>query len=157
MSQKLMAANSIGTRVSLSPRNAPAAIPCTPSVTKKLAPMSSSVAASSAVVGVRRSVAAEEKQRNDVAERDDDHGRREQEQRAQRDRDKARPPRRNAIAAAERVSDAHGGGERNAERNHEQDRRDLQCDLMRGQRGRADPAHQQRGRREQPPFQHEGA
>ena len=43
------APHTIGTRVSLNPRNAPAAMPCTPSLTKKVAPTRSSVAARLAV------------------------------------------------------------------------------------------------------------
>ena len=59
-----------------------------------------------------------------------------------------KPARRVAsgIAAADGLADAHGGGQRDAERHHEQDGRRLQRDLVRGERGRADAAHQQRGR-----------
>ena len=51
ISQKLTAAKTSGTRVSFSPRKAPAATVCTPSAMKKLAPSTSSDAASATVCG----------------------------------------------------------------------------------------------------------
>jgi hypothetical protein len=60
----------------------------------------------------------------------------------------ATKPARRAATESRRpsVSDAHRGGERDAERNHEKNGRDLQRDLMSGERGRANQTHQERRR-----------
>src|SRR5262249_5163031 len=141
ISQKLTAANNIGTRVSLSPRNAPAAIACTPSVTKKLAPMRSSVAASCAVAAFpplsrprkSRGIASWNATTVTVIA-------------TMRAAPEAGSARCDRIATPDRVSDANGRGKRDAEWNHEQNGRDLQRDLMGGERGRADQTHQERRR-----------
>jgi hypothetical protein len=98
-----------------------------------------------------------EQQRNIMAERNDDRRGRGHEDGAQSNRAEPGPARRNRVFASDRVPDAHGRSKRDAERNHEQDGRDLQSDLMSGERGRADPAHEQRSRGEQPPLQQEAA
>src|SRR5262245_23480928 len=157
MSQKLTAANNMGTRVSLSPRNAPAAIPCTPSVMKKLAPMSSSVAASCAAAAFpARSLSRKSR---GIASRNATTITVITAIRAAPNAIAPKPALRVATGsrAPDCVSDANGRGERDAERNHEQDGRNLQRDLMGGERSRADPAHQERSRGEQAPFEHEGA
>ena len=132
-------ANSSGTRVSFMPRSAPAATVWMPSAMKKVDPTNSSVAESSSG---RIGALAEEKLRN--AEAADDHGERQDgsEHDAEPGRDIAGAPDRAGVAAADGVADPHGRGHADAERHHEQDRGDLQRDLVRGERGRADQAHQ---------------
>ena len=79
-------------------------------------------------------------------ERDHDNGHCHHEGSSQRDRTEAGSARCDRVATPDRVSDANGRGKRDAEWNHEQNGRYLQRDLMGGERGRADPAHQERSR-----------
>ena len=57
---------------------------------------------------------------------------------------------------AEREADAHRRRLAEAERDHEGQRRELQRDGMRGDRGGADPAHEISGEREHAHFQRHG-
>ena len=57
--------------------------------------------------------------------------------------DQARAPRRVAVAGAHRQADAHGRGHADAQGHHEGHRSEVEGDLVRRQRGRAERAHHQ--------------
>ena len=59
------------------------------------------------------------------------------------------------VSPAQGLADADGRRHADAQGDHEQDGGHLKRDLMRRQRRRRDHPHQQRGGREQAPFQHE--
>ena len=140
------AASNIGTRVSLSPRSAPADSTCTPSGNWNAAAYSSSDAASVATatsrgVAARRCASCAEQQ----------HQARER-LRADHDRVAGEGGAAHAVrdrAAAERMADAHRGRLGQADRDHEAQAGDVDRDLVRGRRHLAEAPDQQRGDDEQ--------
>ena len=155
--QKLSAANISGTRVSLSPRSAPAAMVCTPSTMKKVEPSASKVAASATVAPA--SASSTPRNRSGMTWRSATITSAIVAMKAAPRPIAAKPARRVPAASlpSDGMTDTHGRRHRDAERHHEQDRGDLQRDLMRGERGGADPAHQDGGDGEQAVFEQERA
>ena len=134
----------IGTRVSLRPRNAPAAATWMPSENWNRPASIRSCAASEMTTGV------DGIQRRDVLRHGQHQGRRDELRgQSQHEPDQARVAHAFAIAAADRVADAHGRRHRDAERHHERDRRDVDRDLMAGDDVRAERADRERHRDEQ--------
>src|SRR3979411_2389927 len=126
-----MVANTSGRRVSFMPRSEPAAMVWMPSATKKVDPTSSNVADSSAAASVlspRKIVAIPNRPRITASVRAAPMGKPVQ------CGPQSRAPHPSHIAAADAVSDPHRGDDADAERHQEQDRGDLQRDLMLRQR-----------------------
>src|ERR1700684_3896047 len=144
-----MVANNSGIRVSFMPRSDPDAMVWIPSAIKNVAPTSNSVAVSSAAAPApapRKTCAIANRPRITTSVMPD---------MKPMPRPVAMNPAR-LTAAPDGVTDPHGGRHSDPERHHEQNRRDLQRDLMRRQRGGADQPHQQPGGAEQAIFQQEG-
>jgi hypothetical protein len=59
------------------------------------------------------------------------------------------------IVRADRAPDHDRGGHRDAERHHERQARDVEGDLVAGQRDRPEPAHEQADDREHAHLEHE--